>query len=157
MGYQFAWLISALVMLGYLFADRVMWSSVADGGAIRKALKFNAFGSVLFLGVSSLLWVSNETASWPLAESKQPHVFTVTQTASPTINLIPTEKPTKEVLTTDEAATEAGVNADTIRRWIAGGKLTAEKDAGVWRIRRASLESTLGVHDSSTIDARGEL
>lgn len=40
-----------------------------------------------------------------------------------------------EWLTTDQLASIEGVNQDTIRRWIAEGKVEAEKQGSTWRIR----------------------
>lgn len=51
-------------------------------------------------------------------------------------------RPPDELLTTEQAATEAGVAPKTIRRRIRTGELRAERVGSRWRIRRSALSGT---------------
>lgn len=53
-----------------------------------------------------------------------------------------TARPADELLTTEQAASEAGVAPKTIRRRIRSGELRAERVGSRWRIRRSALSGT---------------
>ncbi|MBK5253419.1 MAG: helix-turn-helix domain-containing protein [Peptostreptococcaceae bacterium] len=49
----------------------------------------------------------------------------------------------QKILTIEMAADKLGVHPKTVRRYISGGKISAQKVAGSWRINEDSLEQFL--------------